>query len=213
MIRCRTGIENAPVRQVQQASRRTDDDIDAALQGIELGLVGDTPVNRQGSSTALGPGDLEVAGHLKGKLTRGGDDESLRFPGGRQLGVLRVMGRDDALQHGNGERQCLTGTGTGLTDQVGAHQCDRDGHLLDGECFFDADGVERLDNLRDDPELFERRQDETRFSIGTAPQDVDGVVLGRRLSAACVQLQIPTVSQPPAVYPELPRSRVATLPP
>jgi hypothetical protein len=52
---------------------------------------------------------------------------------------------------------------------------------LVGKGFFDADGVERVDNLGDDPELFEGRQDETRFSGDAGPHGWWMIVVsGRR---------------------------------
>ncbi len=92
----------------------------------------------------------QVAGDLERELAGRGDDQRLRLAL-RQVGVRRVGRRDAALQHRDAEREGLAGAGAGLADQVGAHQGDGEGHLLDGEGGRDAGAVERVANLGEHP--------------------------------------------------------------
>ena len=156
-------VERAAGRQVEQPTRRTDDHVDAGREHVELRLVGDPAVDRQRAGATVLAGQLEVVGDLKRELTGRRDDEGLRFAGGGQLVVVGVVRGDDALEDRDGERQRLAGTGARLTDQVGAHQRDREGHLLDGKCVGDVDVAKRVDNLGEHPEVMERSDDETRF--------------------------------------------------
>ena len=126
-------VERAAVHQVDQAPRRTDDDLDAGGQRVELALVGDAAVDGEDADAAVLAGHRQVLAHLERELTGGGDDQGLRLARrGEVLEVGVVLG-DRALQHRDAEGQRLAGAGAGLTDQVGAHQGDREGHLLDGE--------------------------------------------------------------------------------
>jgi hypothetical protein len=63
---------------------------------------------------------------------------------------------DGALDDRDGEGQRLARAGARLTDEVGAHQRDGEGHLLDGERAADADGVERVGDLGHDAQVGER---------------------------------------------------------
>ena len=83
-------------------------------------------------------GNRDVAGDLDRELARGSDDEGLRLAGD-DLFVVSIVRGDGALNEGDAERQRLAGSGARLADQVGAHERDGEGHLLDGECIFDAD--------------------------------------------------------------------------
>src|SRR5207253_2049228 len=61
-------VEHTPIGQVQQASRRTDDDVDAALQRVQLRLVRNTAVHGQDPDGTHGGGGLEVLGDLDGQF-------------------------------------------------------------------------------------------------------------------------------------------------
>ena len=123
-------------------------------EGVELGVVADAAVDGQDADAAVLAGQVEVVGHLERELAGRGDDERLRLALG-QLGVVGVVRGDGALQDRDAEGQGLAGAGAGLADQVGAHQGDREGHLLDGEGGGDAGALEGVANLGEHPEVSE----------------------------------------------------------
>ena len=147
-------VEALAVGQVDETTGRADDDVDAGLEGLELRLVADAAVDGQHAQAAVGGGEGEVGGDLEGQLARGGHDQGLRLALG-ELGVVGVLGGDAALQHRDAEGQGLAGARAGLADEVGAHQGDREGHLLDGEGGGDAAALERVADLGVHPELTE----------------------------------------------------------
>jgi hypothetical protein len=151
-------VERAPVGQVEEAARRADDDVDAGDQGVQLRLVRDSAIDGEHPGAAVLRGDGEVAGHLQGELAGRCDHEGLRLAAGGQLGVVGVMRRDQSLQHWDRESEGLAGTCPRLPDHVRAQQRDRESHLLDGECFGDADLGERVGDLRQDAEIGEGGQ-------------------------------------------------------
>ena len=68
----------ALAHQVDEAAGGADDDLDAALQLLDLRLVGAAAVDGGDAQGAPGRGGREVAGHLDGELARRGDDQGLR---------------------------------------------------------------------------------------------------------------------------------------
>ncbi len=130
------------------------------LERLDLRFVGPAAVDREDPDVADLAGCQQVVGDLGAQLAGGDDDERLGSVGQR-LGLgpsgLDVGGHGDPLQQRQAEAQRLAGAGLGLADDVVAGQCDRERHLLDGERGGDADGVERLDGLGEDPEITESR--------------------------------------------------------
>ena len=82
-------VERAAVGQVDQATGRADDDVDAGLERVELGVVADAAVDGQDPEAEVLAGEVEVAGDLERELTGRGDDQRLRLAL-RQVGVRRV---------------------------------------------------------------------------------------------------------------------------
>ena len=152
-------VERAAVHQVDEAARRTDHDVDAGGEGVELRLVGHAAVDGEHADAAVLAGHRQVLADLERELAGRGHDQRLRLAGRDQLVVVGVVRGDAALDHGDPEGEGLAGAGAGLADQVGAHQGDREGHLLDGERVDDVDALEGVRNLGKDPELSEGCQD------------------------------------------------------
>ena len=152
-------VEGAAVHQVEQPAGGADDDVDAALERVELVVVAHAAVHGQHPGAAVRAGHRHVVGDLERELTGRRDDQGLRLVGGDQVGVVGVVRRDRALQHRDAEGQGLAGAGARLTDEVGAHQGDREGHLLDREGGRDADPLEGVGDLGEHPELSEGGQD------------------------------------------------------
>ena len=126
---------------------------------VELRLVGHAAVDGEDADAAVLAGHGEVLADLERELAGRGDDQRLRLAGRGELVVVGVVRGDAALEHGDAEGQGLAGAGAGLADQVGAHQGDREGHLLDREGGDDVDALEGVRNLGKDPELSEGSQD------------------------------------------------------
>ena len=74
--------------EVEQPTRSADDDLDAAVQRLDLGLVGAATVDGEDAGRAVRGGLGQVAGHLDRELTGGGDHQGL---GGARL--AQVSGR------------------------------------------------------------------------------------------------------------------------
>ncbi len=176
-------VELLLARQVQQTARGADDDVDAALQRLDLGLVAATAVDRENPDVTDLAGDQQVVGDLGAQLARRDDDQRLRR--GRQLGRgeaagVHVGGDADGVDDGESEAQGLAGAGLGLPDDVVAGHGDREGHLLDREGSDDANGLEGLCGLGKDPEFTERSQGCASSGCGAADRGAAGVpVMGR----------------------------------
>ena len=85
-------VEVALLGQVDEPAGGADDDLDAALQRLDLRLVGAAAVDGEHAHAALLAGPLEVAGDLHGELAGGGDDQGLRLAGGRHASRTRRPG-------------------------------------------------------------------------------------------------------------------------
>ncbi len=100
--------------EVDETARGADDDLDAPLERLDLGLVGPAAVDGEDADAALRAGALEVAGHLDGELAGRGDGEGLRLARGRQAGERVVTRGDDAVEDRDAEAEGLARAGLGL---------------------------------------------------------------------------------------------------
>jgi hypothetical protein len=133
--------------EVEQPAGGADDELDAALEGGDLLLVGTPAVDRHHAGAEALRGALDVLGDLDAELAGGDDDQRARGA---------VLGRAaEALQQRDAEAEGLAGAGARLPDDVLAGQGQRQRQLLDGERALDAGAGERLDDLRGDAELGE----------------------------------------------------------
>ena len=158
-------VEGLAVREVQQAARGADDDLDAPLERVELGLERRAAVDAEHPVADVLAGQRQVAVHLQRELTGRGDDERLRLAGLDLLCVVGVVRRCRPLDQRDAESEGLAGAGAGLTDEVGASQGDLEGHLLDGEGLDDAGAFKGVCDPGVDPEVSEGGQD-TGLSTG-----------------------------------------------
>ena len=147
-------VEGATVGEVDEPTRGADDDVDAGLERLELRLVAHAAVDGEDAQAEVLAGQGEVGRDLERELAGRRDDQGLRLAL-RQVGVRRVVLGDAALEHRDAEGQGLAGAGAGLADEVGAHQGDREGHLLDGERGGDAGALERVADLGEHAEIAE----------------------------------------------------------
>jgi hypothetical protein len=127
--------------QVQQPAGRTDQDLDALAERVDLRLVRDAAVDRQDSYATGLAGRGEILRYLQAQFPGRYDDECLR------QAVAALAGREDPFEQRYAETERLAGTGGGLTDQVGAAHRDRHGVFLNGEGPGDADCGERGDSF------------------------------------------------------------------
>ena len=134
-------VERASLDQIDEATRRADDDLDTRGECLDLRLVGAAAVDAEHACTLSGTGLLEVSGDLHAQLARGHHDERLRR---RARGVVAL----DALEERDAEAEGLARSGLGLADEVAALEGEGQCHGLDGERALDAGGGERRDDLR-----------------------------------------------------------------
>ena len=131
-------VEVALLHQVDQATGRAHDDLDAALEGLDLGLVGAAAVHRENARRAVLGGDVEVLRDLDGELARRGDDEGLGLSLRREVVPTGLAGAEKMLKQRDAESEGLAGSGLGLPDDVVSVERDRQGHFLDGKGVDDA---------------------------------------------------------------------------
>ena len=157
--------EPADVRQVEvsaggevdKTTGRTDDDLDATLECLDLRLEGAATVDLDDADTAALGGCLEVGGDLDGELTRRHDDHGLWLAlGCRDGGVRRFALHGDAGEERDAETERLSGAGTGLADDVVARKGHGQRHRLDGEGVDDALVGQGRHDVGVDPEVGER---------------------------------------------------------
>ena len=135
-------IKSAALKKVDQPSRRADYDLNPVLEGAELILVADTTVNGDHSGVPVSRCSAKIGTDLTGQLSGGSHDEPLRSPRLRKVSVVTLAWHHDPLQQRNAEGQGLAGTGTSLTDHVGASQGNRNRQRLDSKWRGDANFVD-----------------------------------------------------------------------
>ena len=136
--------------EIEQPAWSADDDVDASIEGLHLRFVRPATVDGGDPGTEAGAGRGEITGYLDRQFSSRGDDECLRTGAGRTRQIKPVEQRD-------AEPERLSGAGSGLPDQIGSGQRDRERHLLDREGADDAGGGKGRDDLRSDGKVRERR--------------------------------------------------------
>ena len=141
-----TEVEHPLAGEVEEAARRSDDDLGAVLQLFDLALIGFAAVDRGDLGGAVRGRHDEVLCHLNAQLTRGDDDEGL--DAGLRVGA-------EVLEERQPESEGLAGAGLGLSDDVLAAEPEGYGLRLDGERLDDALGGECVDHVLVDAEFCE----------------------------------------------------------
>ena len=138
-------VEEALLGQVDQPTRRADDDLDAALQRLDLRLVGPaavdadrTRIGRVAAAFAMSPVTCTHSSRV-GTTTRACGLPGVTVPAVASSASL--VGGHDALQQRDAEAERLAGAGLGLADDVVPAQGHRQGQRLDRERVGDADGL------------------------------------------------------------------------
>ena len=114
----------AALEMVEQAARRGDQHVDAALErALLVGEAHAADQQRHVELVVLAV-DLEVFGHLGGQFARRLQDERARHA---RLGA--ALGQD--IDHRQDEGGGLAGARLGASEDIAAHQDDGDGLFLD----------------------------------------------------------------------------------
>ena len=112
-------VQVAPLGQVEEPARGTDDDVHAGRQRVDLRFVGAAAVDGKHLHPHVDRGDAQVVGDLDRQFPGGHDHEGLR------QAALSVL--FDQLEQRDAERQGLPGAGPRLPDDVLPAQCERQG--------------------------------------------------------------------------------------
>jgi hypothetical protein len=125
--------------EVLEATRRGDEQVDAAVEGVDLRRVGQATGHQLVAQAEDVHEGLERVGDLHGQLTGGHQDQGARATRGRLLAVV------EARQRGEAEGEGLAGPGLATAEDVLAGKGIRDGGGLDRERRRDAVTGEALD--------------------------------------------------------------------
>ena len=137
-------LDRPPLDQVDQAARAGHEDVDAAAQLADLGVVADAAVDGDHAAAAGLGQRQQVLLDLGGELTGRGEDE----PAGAQ-----PAGAGDALDHRDSEGERLARAGRGPARDVAPGEGVTDGGRLDGERLGDLALVERVDEVGGNAEI------------------------------------------------------------
>jgi hypothetical protein len=121
---------------VEQPPGRGGEDIDAAPEGVLLGLHPHAAVDRRAGDRRVDRQLLEVGVDLRGQLTRGRQDEGARA-------AARLL--HQALDDGQQERGGLAAPGHRAGEHVLAEQPRRNGLCLDGRGTGEAELANRAE--------------------------------------------------------------------
>ena len=133
---------------IEQAARRGDQHVDAAVELAQLLVEGDAADQQRHGELVVDAVFLEALLHLGGKLARRRQDQRARHARPRASGF-------EPRQHRQHEAGGLAGAGLGDAEHVAAGHGDRDGLDLDGGRFGIAGGLDGGLHFRAEPELSE----------------------------------------------------------
>ncbi len=117
-------------QQVQQAARGGHQDVDAELDGVQIGFDADTAVGDQGAKRQVVGIFDDALAHLGGQLAGRGEHQ------GAHLTTATAMVGQQPLQHGQGEAGRLACACLGAAEHVLPGQNGGNGLLLDGGWLF-----------------------------------------------------------------------------
>src|SRR6478672_8717514 len=134
-------LDGAALEEVVEAAGRRDEDVDALVEGVDLGRVAETT----GDELVAQAGDvherLERVGDLHRELTRRREDQGVRLARPAR-GLALEQSRDER----QAERERLAGAGLATAEDVAPREGVGDGRGLDGEGRGDALAGEALDD-------------------------------------------------------------------
>ncbi len=123
-------IGMALLHEVHETARGGDDDVDSALEVLDLVELADAPEDDGARDAGVPAVGLETLGDLSGEFASGGEDERA----GEGVPSAGLVGREGAetREEGEGEGGGLAGAGLGDAEEVAAVEDGRDGSGLDG---------------------------------------------------------------------------------
>ena len=123
-------VDRALAEVVEQATRRGDDDVDAATQRVDLRREADAAIDGGRTDAAVGAVDADALLDLERELAGRGEDEGADRSA-RLARIDRLVGAEQ-LEHRQHECRRLAGAGLGAGHEVTAGQDERDRLVLDG---------------------------------------------------------------------------------
>ena len=129
---------------IEQAARRGDQHVDAAVEPLQLVVERDAADQQRQAQLVIDPVLLEALRHLGGQLACRGQDERARHARPRPSGL-------QPCQHGQHEARGLAGARLGDAEHVASGHGDRDGLDLDGSWFGIAGGLDGSLHFRAEP--------------------------------------------------------------
>ena len=138
----------AALEQVEQAAGRGDEDVDAAVELLELVVEGDAADDQRHGQLVVAAVAVEALLDLRGEFARRLEDQRARHA--RPGAALFEQG-----QHGQDEGGGLAGAGLGDADDIAARQRMGDRLRLDGRRLGVAAGLNRGQDFRAQSERFE----------------------------------------------------------
>ena len=122
-------LEGAASKVVEDAARGADNDVDAALEGVELALDWLAAVDGEDVEVLEVAEAVDCFGNLDGELAGWGENEGL----GVGVGLIHTF------DYGDGEGRGFACAGLGLGNYVAAFYEEADGLFLDGGWGFVAE--------------------------------------------------------------------------
>ncbi|MNS87259.1 hypothetical protein D3C72_1211970 [compost metagenome] len=123
-------VDGALRHVVEQPARRGHDDIDAALEGLDLRVDAHAAEHHHRAQLQVFAIVADALLHLGGKLTRGGQHQCAHWHAGAARGRIAGGGFAQQLQHRQREARGLAGAGLGAGEQVATFENGRNGLRL-----------------------------------------------------------------------------------
>ena len=174
-------VEMVLARQVEEPAWGADHHVHGAAQGLDLGFVGTTAVQREHPRAARPRRGLEIPRDLDREFPGRHHDQGAR----RQRPPVR--GSAEALQQRDAEGKRFACSGPCLADDVVPGERNREGQRLDGKRGGDSMGRQRVADRAAHTEVGEGR-------VGRCGRDADGLVgVPGGLYLCCQGFQLPSM--------------------
>ena len=176
-------LDVAALDQVEKPARRGDQDVDAAVQGLDLpaeAQAADHHAELQPEAAAVG---VEAAADLDGELARRRQHQRPRM-----LGLRTLAESGEVLQDGQREGGGLAGAGLGDAQHVAALQQCRDGARLDRRGHGVAGGIEGTQQRLGEAEIRKRNITHWKYSPFGRRSCLSGTRMERLLARSRARL-------------------------
>ena len=150
-------VDEPLLEEVDEATRRRDEDIDALLDRADLRALADAAEDHGVAERRVTAVAREALGDLRRELTRGREDERLRLAAERGARAAR-QAREQVVEDRQRERGGLAGAGLRDAEDIALGERGRDRLRLDRRGALVAVGDERVEDRLRELELCEGRQ-------------------------------------------------------